>query len=182
MFDKAIEIALRTWYPKNHNLHFNPHHPLGKLLGEWGELLDDYMKSIYKPGYEFEPLDELGDIWYYLRILSYQQNYEPVEFTNMSFLTDVSCYDTDGIIVFTMKEISRAFIDLKDTFNYSVFALDVCYCALLYICNKYDITIQQLTESNWEKLKPGSVRGNEWQRARVSTDYIGGKVAKIEKI
>ena len=68
-FNDQVQISLRTWYPVDHELHFNPHHPLGKLLGEWGELLDDYMKSLYKPGYVFEPVDELGDIWYYLRIL-----------------------------------------------------------------------------------------------------------------
>jgi hypothetical protein len=42
-FDKAIEKALLTWYPEDHKLHFDPHHPLGKLLGEWGEFLDCYM-------------------------------------------------------------------------------------------------------------------------------------------
>jgi hypothetical protein len=61
--DEAIQKSLLTWYPENHPLRLNPHHPLGKLLGEWGELLDDYMKSLYKPGYEFEPENELGDIW-----------------------------------------------------------------------------------------------------------------------
>jgi hypothetical protein len=53
-FDEAIEVALRTWYPEGHILRHNLHHPLGKLLGEWGELLDDYMKSIYKPAYDLD--------------------------------------------------------------------------------------------------------------------------------
>jgi hypothetical protein len=35
-FNKAVQKSLKTWYPKDHLLHFNIHHPLGKLLGEWG--------------------------------------------------------------------------------------------------------------------------------------------------
>jgi hypothetical protein len=169
-FNEAVELALKTWYSKDHELHFNPHHPLGKLLGEWGELLDDYMKSIYKPGYEFEPLDELGDIWYYLRILCYQKsNYEPVEFT----VTGKS----DKLIAVAMHECSLILINYHQGISYSEFALDVCYTTMIEICRRYDITLEQLTASNWEKLKPGSKRGNQWMKARVNTDYIGGKVA-----
>ena len=40
-WSKAIEISLRTWYPKDHDLHLSPHHPLGKLLEEWGELMGE---------------------------------------------------------------------------------------------------------------------------------------------
>jgi hypothetical protein len=171
-FNEAVELALKTWYPKDHELHSNPHHPLGKLLGEWGELLDDYMKSLYKPGYEFEPLDELGDIWYYLRILCYQKsNYEsePIEFAMTG--------EADNLIAITMYECSLAIINYYQGIPYSEFMLDICYTAMLEICKRYDITLDQLTASNWEKLKPGSERGNQWMKARVNTNYIGGKVA-----
>lgn len=171
-FNEATELALKTWYPKDHELHFNPHHPLGKLLGEWGELLDDYMKSLYKPGYEFEPLDELGDIWYYLRILCYQKgNYELIKFA----MTGEA--DNSALIAITMYECSLAIINYYQGISYSAFMLDVCYTVMLKICKRYDITLEQLTASNWEKLKPGSERGNQWMKARVNTDYIGGKVA-----
>ena len=100
---RAIELALKTWYDKDHPLHFEPLHPVLGLAGEAGELLDLYKKELYKEGvswwdcakckmakgYHFERdrikfcsidgatytpkvLDELGDLWYYLRILAYQ--------------------------------------------------------------------------------------------------------------
>jgi hypothetical protein len=156
---KAIEIALRTWYPEDHNLHLNPHHPLGKLLGEWGELLDDYMKSIYKPGYVFEPENELGDIWYYLRILCYQRGYEPVEFSSID-------RSIDYLISQAIQEAAIAFDDYLLRKGYSLFALDVCYTILLKILKAHNLTLDQLTASNWQKLKPGSERGEQWMKAR----------------
>jgi len=174
-FNEAVEIALRTWYPKDHELHSNPHHPLGKLLGEWGELLDDYMKSLYKLGYIFEPLDELGDNWYYLRILCSQrrlgQPYVPTKFNMPS-------NDIDFLISTAMFNTSEAFNSLCRGNSWSIFTLDISYTVLVKICELNDITLQQLTDGNWEKLKPGSVRGEQWMKTRENTGYVGGKVAK----
>jgi hypothetical protein len=169
---QAIEIALRTWYPKDHPLHFNRHHPLGKLLGEWGELLDDYMKSLYKPGYVFEPENELGDIWYYLRILCYQKQecceYEIHNYDHCSEKTG-----TDWIISNIMVSTSTEFNDLvgEQLLNIpSVYLINCNFTALSEICNRYDLNLDQLTASNWEKLKPGSERGNEWMKTRMSAN------------
>lgn len=175
-FEKSVEIALRTWYPKDHELHFNPHLPLGKLLGEWGELLDDYMKSIYKPGYIFEPLDELGDIWYYLRILCHQRKYKPDhQFVNVSKGKGV-----DWIIATAISSLSGGFISVLHGYDCNQNHLDIQMTLIVAILDRCNITLQQLTDSNWEKLKPSSERGEQWARARVSTDYVRGKVAKGE--
>jgi hypothetical protein len=157
-FDEATEIALRTWYPKDHPLHFNPHHPLGKLLGEWGELLDDYMKSLYKPGYVFEPEDELGDIWYYVRILCYQKEYKP------NGIVFFRSYDIDQMIADAMGSLIIAF---KKNDSYSDIVLNASYTALEIITSECSLTLDDLTQSNWQKLKPGSERGEEWMKARI---------------
>jgi hypothetical protein len=171
-FNEAIEISLRTWYPKDHPLHLNPHHPLGKLLGEWGELLDDYMKSLYKPGYIFKPEDELGDIWYYLRILAYQTGCELNQF-------DMENQSLDKLFALVIHEVSMMLyaycIGIDGHYN----ELSYPYSLMLEIARRYNLNLDDLTASNWEKLKPGSKRGEEWMQARVSTDYVGGKVAKI---
>ena len=160
---QAIEIALKTWYPKDDGLHFNPHHPLGKLLGEWGELLDDYMKSLYKPGYIFEPEDELGDIWYYLRILCYQINYTPVNL-------EISIEKTEELIALTIWKTARTFHFFMGNYTFggamSKDTLDWSYSALVAIARRYNLTLDDLTHSNWEKLKPGSERGGEWMKTR----------------
>ena len=111
--NNAIELALKTWYPKDHPLHNDLRHPLIKLAGECGELLDLYGKHEYKPNFDwmnckhcdygdashsrknnycpipiansspakYTPivLDELGDIWYYIRITSYITSTDLVE-------------------------------------------------------------------------------------------------------
>jgi hypothetical protein len=156
MLNKATELALKTWYSPGHSLHMGFHHPLGKLLGELGELLDDYMKSIYKPGYIFNPVDELGDIWYYLRILAYQNNHELKE---LGFNVRVA---TDIAIALVMIDVANAFVE-KHMANIK---LDVIYTVLVGIAARYEITIDDLTHFNWEKLKPGSIRGDEWMEAR----------------
>jgi hypothetical protein len=173
-FDKAVKVTLRTWYPIGHSYHLAPHHPLGKLAGEWGELYDDYYKFLYKPGYKFEPLEsgELGDIWYYLRILCYQCNH------SLNTVILPRYQDLDSLIEDAAEEAFRANKTFRKYKQYSRFCLDLSYRTIVEIGRQYAFDLQQLTDSNWEKLKPGSVRGDEWEKAKVNTDYAGGKVVK----
>ncbi len=183
-FQNSVEIALRTWYPKDDDLHFNPHHPLGKLLGEWGELLDDYMKGIYKPDYIFEPLDELGDIWYYSRILAYQHDCEPAKTNRINVsLFEISTVEIETseieIIVSTcLLYLSKAMIE--NSRIRTLMAVDVTYSAIMEIGRRYNISLSDLTQSNWQKLKPGSERGDQWAKAREPLAHIGGKIEKGE--
>jgi hypothetical protein len=167
--NEAIELALCSWYPKDHLLHYDLHHPLGKLVGEWGELLDDYMKHLYKPGYEFKPLDELIDIWYYVRILSYQ---------NGALLETAPIAGAGNVeyqIACAINETSEEFKKIVRTRNPNKgqhipesigLTLNSNYSILGYLCSSFDLTITQLTEASWEKLKPGSERGKEWMKGR----------------
>ncbi len=175
--DKAIELALRTWYPKGHSLHLDHRHPLGKLA-EWGEFQDDYMKMLFKPGYEWDWIDELGDVWYYIRILMYQLSYNPVR------VYDAIIFDNDGnrvLITFHNRDCdflasiatyfsSRVLLlrPYGETGNRTLFekCLDVNYSIVLEICNTFGLSLDELTAFNWEKLKPGSKRGEEWTKAR----------------
>ena len=162
MIKNAIELALKTWYPPDHPLHNNPHHPLGKLLGEWGELLDDYMKLLYKPNYKSNFTDELGDIWYYIRILSYQQDYEPQAFKMVKEYSS-----PDKLIVMAIQMACLSFEALQPGRNevpYVQSALDTSYAILLLLLDKFGVTLDELTERNWQKLQPGSIRGEEWMK------------------
>jgi len=143
----SVELALGTWYPKNHALHLNPHHPLGKLLGKWGKLLDDYMKSVYKPSYKFNPIDELGDIWHCIRILAYQTGVkrklrEPYTLTEFYMPSD----NIDCIICSAILSVSEAFGSLCRGSDWSVFCLDISYTAMQLILKQENITLQQLLE------------------------------------
>jgi hypothetical protein len=172
MNKKAIELALLTWYPLDHHLHLNPRPPLGKLLGEWGELHDDYFKGLYKPGYIFEPKNELGDIWYYLRILSYQTNNKfgeisRVVFPEIDFVLTFSSSEIDTITNAICYQLSKFTLtnvlcdNLAIDTNFSAI-LNANFTAIKEIAKRYELTLNDLTASNWEKLKPGSKRGEEW--------------------
>jgi hypothetical protein len=161
--DKAIEFTLKTWYPPDHPLHNNPHHPPGKLLGEWGELLDDYMKLLYKPNFKPNFTDELGDIWYYIRILSYQQDYEPKVFRMERE------YSPDMLIAMAISMVCQSFESLQPGSNevrFAQYAINTSYTVLLLLLESWGLTLDELTERNWQKLQPGSMRGKEWMKAR----------------
>ncbi len=174
--NRETELVLKTWYPEDHPLHYDLHHPMGKLVGEWGELLDDYMKHLYKPGYQWEPLNELVDIWYYLRILAYQVD---TTLTSASLLSYKHKMDkSEYHIIRSIENLSRQFItlieatELNDSYVIQRLKSDILPSALNYnysilssLCELFDLTIDQLTEASWEKLKPGSVRGDEWMKA-----------------
>ncbi|HEC65148.1 MAG TPA: hypothetical protein ENI23_07640 [bacterium] len=169
MNDRSIELSLRTWYPKDHLLHFDLHHPLGKLVGEWGELLDGYMKHLYKPGYTFEPEDELVDIWYYLRILAYQLKIEfvfipivEVKIPKIEYLITRAIHISSDIFI---KLTSPENVNRKCPTEYYAFELSNVYSIFRFLCVQFNLTIDQLTEASWEKLKPGSERGDEWMKA-----------------
>lgn len=99
--DEYQQKALKTWYTPDNPLYLDPKHPLIKLAGEAGEILDLYGKHEYKPGFDWwncknckHPkhtdfrfcwvsgctcrayiplvLDELGDFSYYLRVCMWQ--------------------------------------------------------------------------------------------------------------
>lgn len=168
-FNKSVEIALRTWYPESDGLHLNHYHPLGKLIGEWGELMEDQMKIQYKPNYEPETEKELGDIWYYIRILCYQINHVPQV---PGAIADARAKDMisksiNYMISYAIEKCSQAFQQLEDHGYFWSFPLDLSYSILIEICKRNNITVQQLTDSNWEKLKPGSERGEQWMSTRV---------------
>ncbi len=177
--NKSIERALETWYAKDHPLHYDLHHPLGKLVGEWGELLDDYMKHLYKPGYEWNPLDELVDIWYYIRILAYQSR-RKLELISLSHFANKELDSIEFMINCGITSTSGRFSDLlKANMENRIYRLErnslrstliYNYSILSHLCTykefELNLTIDQLTEASWQKLKPGSERGEEWMKAR----------------
>jgi hypothetical protein len=118
--------------------------------------------------YKFDVEDELGDVWYYLRILCYQKDYVP----NNNF--GQSKFNVDYLVAYAMLKATILFKRLCSQNEVEIStlsdwrsAIDTSYIGILEICHRNDITLQQLTESNWEKLKPGSERGGQWAKART---------------
>lgn len=155
--NKAIETVLKTWYPKNHTLHLDPVHPAMGLAGEVGEILNKQKKALFKEGYEWpkeDELDELGDIWYYIRILTYQCEIEMTKYP----------YPQKDIDITRSELALNATQILVNIRGNKPFKKELRKCQMWF--NTYlkilKITLDELTALNWEKLKPGSIRGDEW--------------------
>ena len=82
----SIEFALRTWYKPEHDV---PHdeqmnQAILQLQSEAGEVAALWAKHLYKPGHQLEwgdVIDELGDVWYYVRIICHLCNITIEELT-----------------------------------------------------------------------------------------------------
>ena len=156
--NQMIDFALSTWYPKNHPLHLDPIHPAMGLAGEAGEILNKRKKDLFKANYEWsdlDELDELGDIWYYIRILTYQQGIE---------ITSYPYKIADLDIVRSNLALNAAKICLNaQTSKPFKKSLKKCQMWLITYLEVLEVTLDELTALNWEKLKPGSKRGDEWR-------------------
>lgn len=175
----AINKALSTWYPKDNPLHLDPLHPAIKLAGEAGELLDLYGKHKFKPGFDWMDckhyvtdnrdgyvplvLDELGDWWYYWRILCYQDSgiaWDTIDYHKpqkqkelkcLRMLSELSLYilnDFDDVGFINTDELGNAFRWFVD---------------LLYTL---DVTLDEITELNYLKLNSESTN-HGWKDAGI---------------
>lgn len=177
--DLSQQKALKTWYSKDDPLYLDPRHPLIKLVGEAGELLDLYGKEEYKPDFSwwnckhcgygdashslhtkkcydlrgtYTPLvlDELGDFSYYLRICMWQ--------SRMSFCSAIAngFYPYESSIE---KHLSELAYLASSQYRYWLQSGKVSkgrYYRMIYnfvnILFKVDISLEKLIDLNYRKL------------------------------
>jgi len=182
--DDSQRLALLTWYSPDDPRYLDPRHPLIKLAGEAGEILDLYGKEEYKPGFSwwdckkcemdkdyhtrfmcewgYTPLvlDELGDFWYYLRILTWQQGKTTQGV--MNGYSDYQKFYLENDLLRCLASMARLATDLlSDYVDVGTFEgghLQDCVFYFLTILSKLDCTLLRLTELNYQKLnsKPGA--------------------------
>ena len=168
MNDRSVELSLRTWYKSDDPLYSDPLHPAIGLAGELGELYNLHKKKMFKPGFEYTremELDEWGDYWYYLRILCWQKNFLPwahnfpsrllrkeIKSDIISILHKLSGH-SNSIIWHIIESKKSDQLDITKSYHIMKIRLD-----------QLDCTIDRLTNLNWQKLKPGSKRGDEWMK------------------
>ena len=72
--DNYQMLALETWHGKDVPKNEQINHAMLQLTAEAGEVVKHWAKHMYKPDHEIDRdivLDELGDLWYYVRIIAY---------------------------------------------------------------------------------------------------------------
>jgi len=182
--DESQRKALLTWYNEDDPRYLDPRHPLIKLAGEAGELLDLFGKHEYKPGFDwwnckhcgaiencgklvngckgYTPLvlDELGDFWYYLRILTWQQGVSVEgwvkELGEVFRQTELSTLNCLSLMNYHSAKALHTYCYFNTvSINLNIWASFVNFMDLLKIL---DCTLDQLTELNYQKLnsKPGA--------------------------
>lgn len=187
--DKYQELALKTWYKPDNPLYLDPRHPLIKLAGEAGELLDLYGKHEYKLGFdwwdckhckksksghigglicyhdrkqEYTPLvlDELGDWWYYLRIVCfiYGQPTEWMISENYHF------WAIDKLLALMAQNSAVMLNDWLDKRQIDGSRLKVLWGCFEPLLAQLDCTLDHLTDLNYAKLN-SEATAHGWREA-----------------
>jgi hypothetical protein len=179
----TIELALKTWYPKDHPLHSEMRHPAMKLAGEAGELLDLYGKHEYKPGFDwwyckkcgnnrhtqiddcltYAPLvlDELGDFTYYFRIICYIAGIEMIPRKEPTFNSE---WDIDNLLAVMAGNsciILVEYLDYGNLVNEASF--HIIWGCLTALFEKLNTTWEEVIELNYIKLNDSDYHG--WKGA-----------------
>lgn len=184
--------ALASWYTENNPLRLNPRHPLIKLAGESGELLDLFGKHEYKPGYDwmkkceckhdenihdsygcaashcdcvsFYPivLSELGDCSYYLRILSFQQE--------VSF--EILCKDFEPFtaspeellndLAYRSVKLHKKWLKFNTISKIELQIITFIFLSILY---RLDVSLETILNLNYKKLNSEASQ-HGWSKAR----------------
>ncbi len=195
--DKAIEMALATWYAKSSPLHFDSRHPCIKLAGECGELLDLYAKNEYKPNFSWwnckecnKPLDthvenhcvntiislstytplvldELGDISYYLRILTYIRQ---LSFETLCREFSPKFWDfagLDRLLALLNQESADILTHFMVTGKLDEHSITISHATNLFlaILHKLDCPLEKLLDLNYKKLNTENQHG--WANATI---------------
>lgn len=183
--DKYQELALKSWYHESNPLYLDPRHPLIKLAGEAGELLDLYGKHEYKPNFSWwnckhcdgivdahlpnnNPtcnnytslvLDELGDWWYYFRIITFIYD-RPIDKRENYYFWDID--KLLGLMAQNSAVMLNDYLERKQIDGSRLGVLWGCFIPLLA---KLDYTLDQLTDLNYRKLNSETTQ-HGWNSAR----------------
>lgn len=112
---------------------------------------ENIMRGVYTP----LVLDELGDYFYYLRILTWQQgisiqdwHYEPSE-DDLKYLDILHCLSEMN---YYSAKVLREWLDYKSLGNGEIRDLRGAYQFFTIILRHLDCTLEYLTELNYQKL------------------------------
>lgn len=102
-------------------------------------------------------LDELGDAWYYIRILAYQQGVDLSQWVHWMIISE-----NEFLILSSLNFHCADLLKLYDNNQIiNMGLLRTVFGWLQNILSLLDTTLDQLTELNWSKLKDGD--NNGWQ-------------------
>lgn len=153
--DRYQLLALRAWQSTGDHTKDMLHSLLG-LAGEAGEIVDQYKKHLFKVARQCSReqfLDELGDLFYYLRIVAHFNGWtiadigidsdDPLTLSELEIITGTN----NATATLLLEWVTDAKIDIH-TFR-------AVYLGLISRLYQLDCTIDELTELNRIKLEDG---------------------------
>jgi hypothetical protein len=148
-------LAWATW--RDIGYWADMEHLVLAFIGENGEMAEILKKERFKPGWTMPPfarIDELCDLWYYIRILGIYSNESAVEVMGREQIYDKQ--DLWGFHLTTAYFTARlgAVVAERRPGNTSAFLREFCQMTKS-IAAKFDWSIEELTLLNWLKLCNG---------------------------
>lgn len=156
--DPRISKTLETWHGGDGEE--GKSNCLLSMMGETGEIINLYRKRRFKPGYELKrevALDEIGDIWYYVRIWAYL-NRDRIELEDLDRHIKGNLFPkSEG----EEKLLAALFNKVNDLVNdrlyehrrlWSPGELTVIIILIEGLLDEWDCSLDELTELNYQKL------------------------------
>lgn len=147
--------ALSTWQTSGDRDNDTLHALMG-LAGEAGEIVDQYKKHLFKAGRQAtreQFLDELGDLYYYLRIVAH------ITEKDMAWIgKGVNGYvlgDTLQVVIDINYMAAQMLVDWFTRRIIDTSRLRLIYCGLISRLEQLNCSIDELAELNRQKLLDG---------------------------
>lgn len=187
--DIRIQKVLETWhggtdYDGKMNMALS-------LVGEIGEITNLYRKMFYKPGYEGgdrdEFLDELGDVWYYIRLFAY--------FTERHDLSKIVSYaeslrQNEAIekkkLFLILNNLHHSSLEVEDWVHESLYVdidetLGKLIVNLAFLLEDWECSLEELTELNYQKLTANQDH-HGWKNIPMGIDHATGESKSVVSI
>lgn len=185
--DQAQVKSLASWYKEGNPLRLESRHPLIKLAGEAGEILDAYGKEEYKPNWSWwtcstcgcskrqhedspyacknyfpKIISELGDYSYYLRIITFQQGVS-FEMLCDGYTPFTACLEELlNDLAYRSTKLHKMWLKTKKVNPYE---LQILTFIFLTILERLEVSLEEVLNLNYKKLNSENTQ-HGWSSAR----------------
>jgi len=148
-------LAWATWQESSYWASME--HLVLAFIGENGEMAEILKKERFKPGWTMPPfarIDELCDLWYYIRILGIYSNQSASAIMDpVNVYDDIDLFGFHSFIAAVTVDLSRA-VGQRWPADMSRQVTELCW-TLKAVASKFGWTVEELTLLNWLKLCNG---------------------------
>lgn len=169
VYEIVIDDAMETWRGDGNMLN-----PAMKFLGETGEMVDYLAKWMFKPNFQGDKetlTAEIGDGWYYWRVITYYNNITEEDFDNLTPFSSIIENDysdrtlEESIVELTdscaavVGEVLSPYKKEQTPKTILVMGLIRWLESIMFIMNKMGIEFDDMHNYNYNKLRKNNNHG-----------------------